>query len=131
MRTLFATLLLTKQFQKQRYVCAIASYGLIIILGSIPGARAEVGEYASGLILHSIAYAVLTFLLFSGTAGAPFQRGVKSVLTVMTMGAFDEFVQSFFPYRGAAFSDWLIDCGAAIVTSITLWALWPKTAPRS
>ena len=123
---LLSTLFVTTQFQKQRYACAIALYLLILILGSIPGARAEVGEYASGMVLHSMAYAVLTFLLFSGSNGTPFQRGAKALLTVMAMGALDEIVQSFLPYRHGAVSDWLVDCNAALLTSLILWAIWPK-----
>ena len=121
-----STVFVTPQFQKQRYACAIALYLLILILGSIPGARAEVGEYASGMVLHSMAYAVLSLLLFSGSNGTPFQRGVKTVLTVMAMGALDEIVQSFLPYRHGAVSDWLVDCNATLVTSLVLWAVWPK-----
>ena len=130
MFTLLETIFVTTQFQKLRYRCAIALYVLILMLGSVPGARSEAGEYASGLVLHSMAYAVLTFLLFTGSNGTPFQRAVKSVLTVMAMGALDEIVQSFLPYRNGAIFDWLVDCNATLVTSAILWAAWPKASRR-
>ena len=130
MLTLLENIFVTAQFQKLRYGCAIALYLLILILGSIPGARSEVGEYASGLVLHSMSYAVLTFLLFSGSNGTPIERAIKSVLTVMAMGAFDEIVQSFLPYRNGAISDWLVDCNATLVTSALSWAVWPKSNRR-
>ena len=120
----FHTLLLTPAFPRLRYWGAMTLFALIVIIGSIPGARADAAEVASGMVLHSCAYAVLTFLLFTGSAGTPAQRATKAVLTIAAMGAFDEFVQSFLPYRHGAIGDWLVDCTSAIVTSTVLWALW-------
>jgi VanZ family protein len=42
------------------------------------------------------------------------------VLAVALMGAGDEFVQSFFPYRGADVRDWAVDCTSAILVSLLL-----------
>lgn len=101
-------------------------YLLILVLGSVPGARHDIGEYAPGILLHSAAYAGLTLLLFSGSNGTRRQKGIKSVATIMVMGGVDELVQSFLPYRHGAVSDWLVDCSAASITALLLWALWPK-----
>jgi VanZ family protein len=38
------------------------------------------------------------------------------------MGALDEYVQSFFPYRHAAIGDWYVDVSAGIFMSALLWA---------
>jgi len=119
-------ILLTSSFARLRYWTAIVLYLLILILGSIPGARQDVGEVASGLILHSIAYAGLAFLIFTGSQGGLPQRALKAVLTIALMGALDEYVQSFFPYRHAAVSDWLVDCNAAIMSSAIMWILWSR-----
>jgi VanZ family protein len=121
-------LILDPKLRKLRYGCALLIYGLILVLGSIPGARAELGHYATGLVLHSLAYAILTFLVFTGSTGSAAQRALKSVLTVAVMGACDELLQSFFTYRGAAVSDWLVDCTASVLVSAVLWAAWPKAA---
>jgi VanZ family protein len=118
----------TKQ-RKQRFGAALLIYATILVVGSIPGARAEIGHIATGPVLHSLAYAFLTFLVFTGSNGNAWTRALKSVLIVALMGAGDEFVQSFVPYRGAAVSDWLVDCAASLVTSALLWALLPKPAP--
>ncbi|HAT30558.1 MAG TPA: hypothetical protein DCW29_06785 [Janthinobacterium sp.] len=126
MRTLVTSLLFADRYQTLRYRCAIALYLLILILGSIPGARADVGHYASGLVLHSGAYGVLSYLIFGGAPGSRKERAIKSVATIMLMGALDECIQSFFPYRGAAISDWLVDCNAAVIVALLLWAFWPK-----
>lgn len=117
-------LLLTPAYARLRYWGAMALFALIVIIGSIPGARADAAEVASGVVLHSCAYAVLTFLVFTGSSGTPAQRAMKAVLTIAAMGIVDELVQSFLPYRHGAVGDWLVDCTSAIVTSTLLWALW-------
>lgn len=121
-------LVLDPKLSRLRCAAAVAMYLVIVITGSIPGARAEIGNYASGLVLHSLAYATLAFLWFTGSSGTPAARAAKAVLAVAVMGAGDEFVQSFFPYRGPDVHDWLVDCTAAIVTSAVLWAVLPRPA---
>ncbi|WP_373990943.1 VanZ family protein [Duganella sp. BuS-21] len=119
-------LLLTSSHARLRYWTAIVLYLLILVLGSIPGARQDIGEVATGVILHSIAYAGLAFLIYTGSTGGLAQRAAKTVLTIALMGALDESVQSFFPYRHGAVSDWLVDCNAAVLASAFMWALWSR-----
>ena len=103
---------------------ATTMYLAILVAGSIPGARADIGEVAPGAVLHSIAYAVLASLWFLGSTGSAPARSLKAVLAVAAMGAGDEYVQSFFPYRHADVRDWAVDCTAAIVaTSLLSFAL--------
>ena len=129
MPSILSLLVLDPKLRKLRYYCAWCMYAAIVIMGSIPGARAEVGHYASGVALHSLAYAILTFLVFTGSTGNARHRALVAVLTVALMGACDELIQTLFPYRGAAVSDWLVDCTAAIVTALLLWAVLPETTP--
>jgi VanZ family protein len=107
---------------------AVLMYLTIITAGNIPGARADIGAYAPGPVLHSIAYAVLAALWFSGSRGTPLARACKAVLAVAAMGAGDEFVQSFFPYRGADVRDWAVDVSAAIVASSVMALLASRAA---
>lgn len=123
-------LVLDPKLNKLRLGIALALYLAILVIGSIPGARHDIGNYASGVVLHSIAYAGLATLWFTGSRGDGAQRALKAVLAVAVMGACDEFVQSFFPYRGAAVSDWLVDCIAAVVAATILWAVLPKQILR-
>lgn len=123
-------LMLDPKLNRFRLGTAIVLYLAILIIGSIPGARHDIGDYASGVVLHSIAYAGLATLWFTGSRGDGAQRALKAVFTVALMGAVDESVQSFFPYRGAAVSDWLVDCVAAIVAATILWAILPKKILR-
>jgi VanZ family protein len=116
---------LDPRYQTYRLRTAFVFYLLIIALGSIPHARAAIGQLASGIILHSLAYSMITFLLFSGIKGNLFKKSVQTLLIVALMGALDECVQSFFPYRTASMGDWLVDCSASIITTFLLFMLWP------
>lgn len=122
MRHLHA-LLLAPDHATLRYRAAWGMYLLILLLGSVPGARAEVGQVASGVLLHGSAYASLAFLLFTGAAGGAARRALGTVATVALMGAADEYVQSFFPYRHADVRDWAVDCTAALLTVLVLATL--------
>ena len=54
------------------------------------------------------------------------RRALLSVLMVAAMGALDEFIQSFLPYRRGAVSDWLVDITAATLVAAALYFLWPR-----
>jgi VanZ family protein len=113
-------LLETPRVRRLCLAAAILMYLVILVWGSIPGARADIGRYAPGIVLHAVAYAVLTCLCFAGSSGSPAARALKAVLAIAAMGAGDEFVQSFFPYRGASVVDWAVDCASATVTATVL-----------
>jgi VanZ family protein len=130
MPALLSLLLLDPRLRAARRALAIVLYLAIVIVGSIPGARADIGHYAPGVILHSLAYAGLALLWFTGSAGSAGARAAKAVLAVAVMGALDEFVQSFFPYRGADVHDWMVDVAAALVMSGLLAAVLPSAAER-
>jgi hypothetical protein len=118
------------QHPRRHLLClagAVLMYLTIITTGNIPGARADIGAYAPGPVLHSIAYAVLAALWFIGSHGGALARACKAVLAVAVMGAGDEFVQSFFPYRGADVRDWAVDVGAAILVGSVLALLASRT----
>jgi hypothetical protein len=116
-----AAYLFNDKYQKFRFWSAFTLYFLILTIGSIPGARHEIGQFAPGVILHSTAYAVITFFLFTGfLEGSRLSRSIRALLIVALMGALDEMVQSFFPYRHAAVSDWLVDCIASLITLLLL-----------
>lgn len=123
MNKLITALLFSAKYQRPRLHAAFILYFLILVLGSVPHARAEIANVAPGLILHSVAYSVITFLLFTGSTGDRLGKSIRAVLIVVIMGAFDEYVQSFFPYRNAAVSDLLVDSGASLVTAVLLLKL--------
>lgn len=126
MSSILSTLVLDERLRRRRFYCAFLMFAAILVMGSIPGARAEIGQIGSGIVLHSIAYGSLTFLLYTGATGARGQRALRSVLTVALMGALDETVQSFLPYRTGSVADWLIDCAASLIAAALLWRFMPE-----
>lgn len=126
MSAFLSLLILDPKLRRLRCLCAVALYLAIVVMGSIPGARSQIGDYAPGVVLHSLAYATLAFLWFTGSSGSPAARAAKSMLAVAGMGALDELVQGFFPYRGADIGDWMVDVGAGAVTCALLWAFLPR-----
>jgi VanZ family protein len=126
MSSILSTLVLDERLRRRRFYSAFLMFAAIVVMGSIPGARAEIGQVASGILLHCVAYASLTFLLYTGSTGSRTRRALRSVLTVIVMGALDEMVQSWLPYRRGSPVDWLIDCGASLVTAALLWRFMPE-----
>ena len=121
-----ARILLDSRFQKSCYASAVTLFLAIVVIGSIPGARHDMGQYASGLVLHAGAYAVLGALVFLGSRGSASRRALSAMMTIAAMGALDEYVQSFWSYRTAALTDWLVDVASGGVISTVLWTFWHR-----
>lgn len=124
--TLISIALLDPQWRKWRLRAALAMYAAILVMGSIPGARAEIGQVASGIILHSVAYAILALLIYGGSTGSSSLRALKAIGAVMAMGAGDELVQSFLSYRHGDIHDWYVDVTAATLCAALLRAFAPN-----
>lgn len=132
MRDLFTRFISDKHVETLIFRSGVTLYLAILILGSIPGARDEIGEVASGLVLHFAAYSCIAFLLACGAAGNASVKAAKAFFLVAAMGAFDEIVQSFLPYRDGAVTDWMIDISAALFTTLAFRiALAGKAATAS
>lgn len=121
-------LLLDPRLNRLRHGAAVTLFLAIVIAGSVPGARADIGQYAPGVVLHSCAYSVLALLWFTGSRGSAARRSVATLLAIAAMGAIDESVQSFFPYRGASVGDWMVDCSAALLVCAFLSLVLPRAA---
>lgn len=126
MRAFLTRLLLDPRLRSARIKAALLLYAGVLVAGSVPGARAEVGEYASGVVLHGLTYAFLAMLWFFGGTGSAAARAAKAVLAVALMGAGDELVQSFLPYRNGDVRDWMVDVGAAILAVTVLSVCVPQ-----
>lgn len=72
-----STLLLNPTLRRLSLVAAVLMFLTIITTGNIPGARADIGQYAPGPVLHSIAYAVLATLWFIGSRGSRAARAAR------------------------------------------------------
>lgn len=126
MPAFLSLLLLDPRLRSARIKLALLLYVGVIVAGSVPGARAEVGEFAPGVVLHGFTYAFLALLWFLGSTGSGPVRAAKTMLAIALMGAGDELVQSFLPYRNGDVRDWIVDVGAALLTSTVLAVLLPQ-----
>lgn len=114
------------RYHRLRFRCGIFLYLAVLFFGSVPGARAEIGAVASGLLLHTLAYSLITFLLFTGMPSASLPAARKTFLIVASMAALDELIQALLPYRTGAVGDWLIDVNAALVALLIMQSNWFK-----
>ena len=126
MPAFLSRLLFDPRLRFARLATALVLYAAVLVAGSIPGARAEVGEFAPGVVLHGMTYAFLSMLWFLGSTGSGALRAVKAVLAIALMGAGDELVQSFLPYRSGDVRDWMVDVGAALLASSLLAVIVPQ-----
>jgi len=131
MRILLARITSDKHLETLMFRAGLALYLAVIILGSIPGARNEVGEVASGLVLHFVTYSCIAFLLACGAAGDATAKAVKAFCIVAAMGALDECIQSLLPYRHGTVTDWMIDVSAALFTALLFRLTVPPRTPAS
>lgn len=128
MGTFMASLIPDEQYERFMFRSALAFYFAVVLLGSIPGARVEIGMVASGLVLHFLTYSLIALLIACGTRGNATRKALMAFVMVALMGAFDEFVQSFLPYRSGALLDWCVDMSAGILTASLYWTMSLKKA---
>ncbi len=114
------SLLFGSRYRRVRFYSAFCMYFLIVLLGSLPNARADVGIIAPGIVLHTVAYSIITFLLATGSQRNLSAASIQAILIVLVMGALDEYIQSYFPYRHGQLQDWLVDGSASVVTVLLL-----------
>lgn len=119
-------LTLGDRYRHFRFRCGILVYLAVLLFGSIPGARAELGEVATGLFLHTAAYGLITFLLFTGAVSRASPAPTKTFLIVALMGALDEMIQALLPYRTGSINDWLVDVNAAFIGLLVMQSNWFK-----
>lgn len=118
MRALLTRLVPGNHYKTLMFRSGLMLYLAVIVLGSIPGAREEIGHMASGLVLHFTTYACIAFLLACGVAGNATAKAVKAFCIVAAMGALDECIQATLSYRDGAIADWIIDVSAALTVAL-------------
>lgn len=127
MRSLVTRFIPDEHYERSMFGLGWLLYLAVIVFGSIPGARAEFNDVASGVTLHLIVYSCIAFLLACGAQGSAVRKAAVSFLLVATMGAFDEAVQSLLPYRHGAAADWGIDVIAAFLAASLYWLAATRT----
>lgn len=111
---------LGEKYRTLRFASGILLYLAILVFGSIPGARVDIGHMASGVVLHTAAYSTIAFLLFSGCRSIDRRNATRVFLAVAAMGAVDEMIQTVLVYRTGEITDWLVDVSAAFLTVLIM-----------
>ena len=92
----------------ERFVCLATGVGIMLALLFIGAHRVPQGW---DKVMHFTCFALITALLWRGTAG----RAPLAVLaSVVLFGALDELHQTFMPGRSAELLDFVTDAAAAI-----------------
>ena len=101
---------------RPRHCIAVASvfFALLLSIGSVPGYAKAASAMIDHRILHFVAYGFLSALIYGCMSGVPARRAKYTLLVIAVLGALDETIQSFLPYRNGAFSDWVSDMLAAL-----------------
>lgn len=92
-------------------------FAVLVTVGNLPGLAAEMSDAFGDKRLHLAAYTFLTALIYFSVNRRP---ALTALLAVAALGALDEAIQSFFPYRQAELLDLLADISAAGATVISL-----------
>lgn len=112
------------------FVAASAFFILLVALGAIPGAADAVSERYGDKLLHTLAYSVMSVLYFHAYHGSKLARSTATVATIALLGALDETVQSFLPYRNASLTDWCFDVASALLIVLLLaWRTRTLSSP--
>jgi VanZ family protein len=98
-------------------------FALMVMAGAIPGEAHALSAIFGDKALHFCAYALLSLLIFTGSPGSTWSRAVRTVLLIAVLGATDEAIQGFMPYRNADFLDWAWDMLASCWSVASLLAL--------
>lgn len=102
---------------------AFVFFALMVAIGAIPGNAKEASAMINDKILHFVAYASLSGLIYGGLAGRLVSRAVRTLLAIALLGGLDETIQIFMPYRSADWADWEFDMLAALSCVVILTLL--------
>lgn len=108
---------------KRCLVVAFSFFALMVAIGAIPGYAKAASAMVDDKVLHFIAYACLSGLIYGGLAGRLVSRAVRTLLTIALLGGLDETIQIFMPYRSADLTDWKFDMLAALSCVVVLTLL--------
>lgn len=110
----FLTILLSIVTPQRCLSAAIIFFVLMVILGAIPGEAHALSEAVHDKLLHFLAYTVLSALIYASFTGQPAARAFRTLITIASLGALDEAIQSLMPYRDANWMDWKADMMASL-----------------
>jgi VanZ family protein len=109
-------------------LAAAAFFVLTVCLGAVPGKASAFAEMIPDKLLHFVAYAILSCLLYGAVAGSRMVRAFRTFFLIASLGALDEAIQWHMPYRNANLVDWKFDMLAAVSSVAFMTLLHPVSA---
>lgn len=107
-----------------RWFCAASGVFIVLIaLGSLPGTADALSQRFGDKLLHTLAYSVMAALYFFSYSGSKLARSIATITSIALLGALDETVQIFLPYRNSSLADWCFDIAAALIVVTLLVSL--------
>lgn len=106
-------------------------FAVMVAIGSIPGEAPALSAKVPDKLLHFVAYSFLTGCIFGSLSGGLWSRSWRSVLYVGMLGALDENIQRFLPYRSCDIADWAFDMLAAVCSVLILSLIYQLLNPVS
>ena len=82
---------------------------VIILLSSIPGKDYPEEVFDYSIFAHLAEYFVLGFLLARAFGKYSFKKLIFIIILCLLFGIFDEFYQSYVPFRDTSILDWVFD----------------------
>ncbi len=95
-------------------------FAAMVAFGSLPGRADLLSAHFGDRLLHVLAYAFMTLLVFAAIAAPPLHRAAVTVGGIALLGLADEAIQSLLPYRKASVVDWCFDIGTAALVTLML-----------
>ncbi|WP_019140850.1 VanZ family protein [Noviherbaspirillum massiliense] len=115
---------------KRCLLAVLVMFISMVAIGSIPGNADALSAMVYDKVLHTVAYGLLSVLLFFGISGSQRMRALCSIGAIAALGALDEGIQSMLPYRHANFHDWKFNMLGAIA-SVGLLSSWYSLRMRA
>jgi VanZ family protein len=107
-----------------------AFFLLMVAIGAIPGEATELSAKIPDKLLHFTAYSFLTCCIYRSLSCGLLSRAVRTVMIVGVLGALDENIQRFMPYRSCDLKDWIFDLLAAFFSVVVLSFIFAIANPK-
>ncbi len=107
-----------------------AFFLLMVAIGAIPGEATGLAAKIPDKLLHFIAYSFLTCCIHRSLNCGLLSRAVRTVMIVGVLGALDENIQRFMPYRSCDLKDWIFDLLAAFFSVVVLSFILAIVSPK-
>ncbi|WP_295750763.1 VanZ family protein [Undibacterium sp.] len=114
---------------RRSFLLGAIFFATMVAIGAIPGEATALSARIPDKLLHFVAYSFLTCCIFGSLKGGLWSRSWRSIVYVGMLGALDENIQRFMPYRSCDIADWAFDMLAATLSVLILSLIYRLLNP--